>query len=387
MAMTEVQKNGVDSRIAGGRLTINLDALVANYAVLRERSGSAKCAAVVKANAYGLGAEQVVKALWNAGCDTFFVAVPEEGFALKRVYPKATIYVLNGIHETSVPSVAEGDLVPVLASLEQIELWADYWKKRGSRRPCAIQVDTGMNRLGLSLEEALAFRERNMNEHIVTPILMMSHLACADVPDHPLNVQQLESFQQVAATFDDIDSSLSNSAAIFNGPEYLFDLTRPGIALYGGEAVNGTPTALNSVIKLEARIVQVRRVNKGETISYGATHTLEHDAKIATVSVGYADGYPRAGSSAGVTLRNALPTGAHGFIAGKKVPLLGRMTMDLTMFDVSEVSDEELNGGWIELIGENILLDDAARAAGTIGYELLTSLGQRYERIYESSEL
>ena len=387
MTTTDIQKFGVDSRIAGGRLTINLDALVANYSVLRKQSGSAKCAAVVKANAYGLGAEQVVPALWNAGCDTFFVAVPEEGFAIKRIHPKAIVYVLNGIHEASVASVAEGGLVPVLASLEQIELWADYWKRHGSRRPCAIQVDTGMNRIGLSLEEALAFRARNMNEHIVTPMLIMSHLACADEPSHPLNALQLESFQLVAKTFDDIDSSLCNSAGLFMGPDYRFDVTRPGIALYGGEAVNGTPTALQHVVTVEARIAQVRKVKMGETVSYGAKHTLEHDAKIATVSVGYADGYPRAGSSAGVALRNTLPTGAHGFIAGKKVPLLGRMTMDLCMFDVTGVADEDLSGGWIELIGENILLDDAARAAGTIGYEVLTSLGQRYERIYLSSEL
>ncbi|MEM8540327.1 MAG: alanine racemase [Pseudomonadota bacterium] len=385
--MMEIHKNGVDSRIAGGRLTISLDALVANYGVLRDRSGAAKCAAVVKANAYGLGAKQVVKALWNAGCDTFFVAMPDEGFVIKRLFPNATIYVLNGIHEESVANVAEGGLVPVLGSLKQIELWADYWERHGSRRPCAIQVDTGMNRIGLSVEEAIAFRKRNMKEHIVTPMLIMTHLACADEPNHPLNAAQLDSFQIVAKAFDDIDSSLCNSAGLYMGPDYLFDVTRPGIALYGGEAVNGSPTALRPVVKLEARIAQVRHVKKSETVSYGATHKLEHDAKIATVSVGYADGYPRAGSSAGVALRQALPTGAHGFIGGKNVPLIGRMTMDLCMFDVTEVSDEHLSNGWIELIGDNILIDEAARAAGTIGYELLTSLGQRYERRYISGEI
>lgn len=385
--MTKIQKNGVDSRIAGGRLTINLDALVANYVLLRNKSGRATCAAVVKADAYGLGAIQVVSALWNAGCDTYFVAVPEEGFALKRAFPKATIYLLNGIHGASIASVAEGELVPVLSSLEQIELWADYWKRHGSRRPCAIQVDTGMNRLGLSVEEALAFRARNMKEHVVTPMLIMSHLACADEPNHPLNASQLESFQKVADTFDDIDSSLAASAGIFNGPDFLFDITRPGIALYGGEAVNGTQSALKTVVTLDARIVQIRHAKKGETISYGAKHRLERDSKIAVVSVGYADGYPRAGSSAGVALRAAAPKGAHGFIAGKKVPLLGRVTMDLCMFDVTDISDQKLGDGWIELIGENILLDDAARAAGTIGYELLTGLGPRYERQYISSEL
>lgn len=385
--MTNTQKTGVDSRIAGGRLTINLDALVNNYATLRARSGQAKCSAVVKANAYGLGAAHVVEALWNAGCDTFFVAVPEEGFAIKQEFSEATVYVLNGIHETSVASVAEGGLVPVLSSLKQIDLWADYWQRHGSRRPCAIHVDTGMNRMGLSVEEALAFRTRNMAEHIVTPMLIMSHLACADEPSHPLNAIQLESFQSVAEAFNDIESSLANSSGIFNGPDFLFDVTRPGIALYGGEAINGTPTALKTVVTLEARILQIRHVKKGQTVSYGATHTLERDSKIATVSVGYADGYPRAGSSSGVTLRNALPTGAHGFIAGKKVPQIGRVTMDLCMFDVTDIADQELDSGWLELIGDNILLDEAARAAGTVGYELLTSLGQRYERKYISGEL
>ncbi len=383
--MKPVEKSGVDSRLAGGRLTIDLDALVANYQALKKMSGNARCAAVVKANAYGLGADKVVEALWGVGCDTYFVALPQEGFAIKRLYPKATVFVLNGLHAQSIDSIAEGNLVPVLASIEQIELWARYWQKRGSRRPCAIQVDTGMNRLGLSVEETIAFRARNLKEHLVTPMLIMSHLACADEPSHPLNAQQLESFQKVASVFDDVESSLANSSAIQSGDDYLFDLTRPGIALYGGDSIEDVVNPMRPVITLEARIVQIRDVPKGETVSYGATQTLERDSRIATVSVGYADGYPRAGSGAGVALRNAVDSAAHGSIQGHKVPLLGRMTMDLSMFDVTGVPDEALARGWIELIGRDILLDDAARAAGTIGYELLTSLGHRYERIYVSN--
>lgn len=384
--MTETLKSGLDSRLAGGRLTIDLDALVANYAKLKQLSGSAKCAAVVKADAYGLGTEPVVRALWAFGCDTFFVALPHEGVAIKREYPKAVVYVLNGINERSVASVAESGLVPVLASFEQIELWANYWKRHGSRRPCAIQIDTGMNRLGLSVEEALRFRTQNMQDHKVTPILMLSHLACADEPTHPLNALQLDRFQKVAETFDDVDSSFSNTAGIFNGPDYLFDMTRPGIGIYGGQCLIGEPNPMRPVITLEAYIQQIRFARAGETVSYGATQRLERDSKIATVSVGYADGYPRSSSGSGVALRAAEPTGAFGYIAGKKVPLLGRVTMDLCMFDVTDVSDQELSSGSIELIGKNILLDDAARAAGTVSYELLTSLGNRYERRYISGE-
>lgn len=385
MTGSSIKRHGVDPRIAGGRLTIDLDAVAANYRTMVEKSGRATCAAVVKADAYGLGAERIVPTLAEQGCDTFFVAFADEGIAVRKMAPRATIYVLNGIHEQSVATVAEAGLFPVLCSLEQIDLWANYWKAHGSRRPCALQVDTGMNRLGLTLDEALAFRERNMAEHLVTPILVMSHLACADDPVHPKNSQQLDSFQRVATAFGDVDSSLANSAATLTGGDLLFDVTRPGIALYGGEALNDTPNPMQVVATLEARIAQIRHAKKGETVSYGATQTLERDTKIAITSVGYADGYPRAGSARGTPLRDALEAGAYGFVADRKVPLLGRVTMDLCMFDVTDVSDEALSTGWIELFGKNIALDTAARAAGTIGYELLTSLGNRYERQYHGS--
>ena len=276
---------------------------------------------------------------------------------------------------------ASADLRPVLSSWPGIEQWATA-RESGIATKAALHVDTGMNRLGLTVEEALAFRKRNMAEHLVSPVMIMSHLACADDPDHPLNRRQLESFQQVAAVFDDIDSSFANSAGIFLGTDFTFDLTRPGIALYGGCASVEGKTPMRPVVSLDARIVQVRKAPKGETVSYGATQMLERDTKIAVVAVGYADGYPRAGSGAGVPLRDALPDGQSGFIAGHRVPLIGRITMDLTLFDITDVPDAALEDGWIELIGPNIPLDEAAKAAGTIGYELLTSVGPRYERRY-----
>lgn len=376
---------GTDPRLAGGRLTVDLDALVANWRDLASRSGPARCAAVVKADAYGLGVEHVVPALLAADCRMFFVALPEEGVAVRRIAPRADVFVLNGVHDQSAPTMNEAGLIPVLNSLEQIELWARYCSERGLNSACAIGVDTGMNRLGLTVDEALAFRARNMEEHVVAPLLVMSHLACADQPAHPMNERQRESFQRVAEAFSDIDSSLANSAGVFLGDGYRFGVTRPGIAIYGGSTGGDGPNPMRQVVGVSARIAQLRDARKGETVSYGATQTLSRDTRIAVVSVGYADGYPRAGSGAGVPLRDVRPAGQHGFIGGVRAPLLGRITMDLTLFDVTDVPEQALDEGWIELIGPNISLDEAARAAGTIGYELLTGLGPRYERRYLQS--
>ncbi|PHP68422.1 alanine racemase [Zhengella mangrovi] len=368
--------------MATARLTVDLDALAWNYRLLAEWSGQANAAAVVKADAYGTGLEQAGTALAGAGCETFFVAVPEEAVRLKRVLPGAQVFVLSGIFdEESAAVVAEAGAVPILNSLDQIDLWAGYWKARGSRRPCAIHVDTGMNRLGLSEAEALAFADRNARDHLVTPILLMSHLACADQRDHPLNRQQLDTFQRVRSAFGDIESSLANSAGVFLGSDYHFELTRPGIALYGGEAASGMANPMRAVVRAEARILQVRRVRAGEPVSYGAAQALERDSLVAVCGAGYADGYHRAGSGAGVPLRGSVAGGFHGALAGHRVPVVGRVTMDLTLFDITDVPDAGIAGAeWIELFGGTIPLDDAARAAGTIGYELLTSLGARYHR-------
>jgi alanine racemase len=213
----KIVKTGIDPRLSGGRLVVDLDALVENWRDLSERSGSARCSAVVKADAYGLGVKHVVPALLDAGCDTFFVALPEEGLAVRNLAPDATVFILNGAHQMSVPTLMEARLVPVLSSIGEIEMWAAQCRARGNHAPCAIGIDTGMNRLGLTLGEALSFRQRNMAEHLVSPILVMSHLACADDPGHPLNRLQLESFQRVASAFEDVESSLANSAGVLLG--------------------------------------------------------------------------------------------------------------------------------------------------------------------------
>lgn len=370
----------VSPHLAGGRLTVDLAALVANWRELDRLSRPGRASAVVKANAYGLGVERVVPALWGAGCREFFVALADEGVAVKRLVPDAEVFILNGIHADNVAVIAEASCIPVLSSHAQIDLWAAHNRQRGRRLPCALQVDTGMNRLGLTPQEAIAFAARNTREAIVPLIHVMSHFACADSIDHPLNRRQIESFQAVAAAFADIDSSLSNSAGTLTLGACGHPVTRPGIALYGGEAVNDLVNPMKPVITLEGRIVQIRHVAKGDTISYGATHVASRGSRIATVSVGYADGFPRAGSGSGVPLRDVNAAGACGYIGGKRVPLVGRVTMDLTMYDVTDVAEEALSDGWIEFIGPNIPLDDVARAAGTIGYEILTGLGSRYHR-------
>lgn len=375
-----------DPRVAGGRLTVDLAALRANYRILQERAGGAQVAGVVKANAYGLGIEHVAPALWAEGCRVFFVALPAEGAALRAVLPEAYIYILAGLFETGSADIYhEWGLLPVLNSRTEIAIWEAHGWDGDVPRPCAIHVDTGMNRLGLSAEEAIAFASDNALTGAITPLLVMSHLACADDKAHPLNARQCESFQAVRGVFPQAESSLSNSAGTFLGPDFAFDLVRPGIALFGGNPVPGE-SPMHPVATAEARIIQLRMAKAGETVSYGAPMPLSRDTWIAVATVGYADGYHRALSGAGVPLRQALGQGGMGVVHGRRVPVLGRITMDLTMFDVTDLGEEVTHGDWIELFGAHVPIDEAAAAAGTIAYELLTALGSRYDRRYHGAE-
>ncbi|MBW8319955.1 MAG: alanine racemase [Rhizobium sp.] len=364
------------------RLTIDLSAIADNWRDMARRSGKARTAAVVKADAYGLGIEDVGQTLYHAGARDFFVAVPAEGATLRAYAPEARIFVLSGIWPGMEATFFEHDLVPVIASQEQLVFWMSVVAEHGDH-PCALHVDTGFNRLGLPLEDALALADDVSRPASFSPVLVLSHLACGDDPSSPMNLRQLESFRRVSAAFEGIDSSLSASAGIFLGSDYRFDLTRPGIALYGGEAVNGMENPMRPAVTAEARILQIREARAGETVSYGGTATLSRDSRLAIVSAGYADGYLRALSGSGVPLRETGIHGAFGFIAGHKVPVVGRITMDLTIFDVTDVPAGAISAGdYIELFGANMPLDYVARAAGTIGYELLTGLGLRYERRY-----
>ncbi|MGH6762783.1 MAG: alanine racemase [Phyllobacterium sp.] len=372
-----------DPRLAGGRLTVDLDALVSNWLLLHEKSRPARAAAVVKANAYGLGIEQVVPPLHAAGCRQFFVALPEEGLRIRALGLDCDIYVLNGLFAEACAAFDEYGLTPVLGSVEEVALWREHARSLGKTLSFAVHVDTGMNRLGLNLGEIEALARSCEADAAIKPVLLLSHLSCADTPDSPKNLRHLESFQKARAILGKIDSSLANSPGIFLGHDFTFDLSRPGIAIYGGEAVNDVPNPMKPVVTLEARIVQVRNATKGDVAGYGGAARLFRDTRIAICSVGYADGYHRSSSGAGVPLRETVATGGQGFIAGKRVPILGRVTMDLTSFDITDLPEGTVRAGdFIELIGPDISLDDAVRAAGTIGYELLTSLGHRYHRRY-----
>ncbi|NTF86645.1 alanine racemase [Agrobacterium rhizogenes] len=372
---------------AGLRLTVDLDALVENWRDMAHRSGRARTSAVVKADAYGLGIEDVGEALYLAGARDFFVATADEGATLRLYAPDARIFVLSGIWPGMERAFFENDLVPVIASEEQLTFWMSVLSDYGDY-PCALQVDTGFNRLGLPMEDALALADDVSRPASFAPVLVMSHLACGDDPANPMNRQQLEAFRKVSAAFEGIEASLANSAGIFLGQEYHFDLTRPGIATYGGEAVPGIANPMRPVATAEARIIQTRFVKAGETVGYGRAMQLTRDSRLAIVSAGYADGYMRSQSSGGVPLRQTDLPGGHGFIAGHRVPVAGRITMDLTIFDITDLPDNLVRAGdYVELFGSNILVDDAARAAGTIGYEMLTSLGFRHERRYISEEV
>lgn len=365
--MTEVAEE-----LAGGRLTVDLDALVRNWRRLRDRAAPAECAAVVKANAYGLGIEHAVPALTKAGCRTFFVALPLEGVRARAVAPAATIYVLNGMQGCHGETFwHEHRLQPVVGTADEIDHADD------ASIDFALQVDTGMTRLGIPVAEAERLAVSRLREGM-NITLVMTHFACADDHDHPMTHRQREEFERLADRFPGVRRSLGNSAATLDrsGPS---GLARPGVAVYGAEALNGEPP-LDPVVTLEGRIVVVREARRGETVGYGAAQTLTRDSRIAVVSVGYADGYPRAASGAGVPMRY-VNGGAQGFVRGTYVPTVGRVSMDLTAFDVTDVPDVA-EGDWIEMWGPNVAIDDVARAAGTIGYELLTGLGNRFHRTY-----
>lgn len=365
-------------------LDIDLAALAANWRAMAARSRPARASAVVKANGYGLGIEPVVRTLSEAGCRDFFTATIDEAITARRLAPHARILVLNGIYPGTEQCFRKHRLTPILCSMEQVQLWDEACTRDG-RLPYALHVDTGMNRLGVTMPEALAAAEREDTDR---PALIMSHLACADDPDRPENARQLESFQAVRRAFQGIESSLSNSAGIILGGAYLCDLTRPGIALYGGEAVNRAENPMQVVATAKARILQIRRAPAGSTVSYGATVRLPRDTKIAVCAVGYADGYLRSLSGSGIPLRDTDAPAPVASLHGQAIPVLGRVTMDLTMFDVTDVVGQKVRcGDFVELFGKSHRLDDLARSAGTIGYEILTSLGSRYARHYQSSSL
>ncbi len=376
--------SGVEFDLAGGVVTVDLGALVGNWRALARLSAPARCAAVVKADTYGLGIGPVVTALADAGCEDFFVAMPHEGAETRKAAAAARIFVLSGrLSPESAHLLREHRLIPVLNSTADIAVWeAEGWLD-GAQLPAAIHVDTGMNRLGLRFDEAVRFAEENSLTRAVHVCMVMSHLACADEPAHAMNVRQRESFERVTALFPGIDSSLSSSAGIALGSGFLHSMTRPGIALYGAAPVETLRPHLTPVVTARARILQIRVAGAGEGVGYGASQALGRDSRLAVVGAGYADGLMRSASGAGVPIRSQSQEGGFGWVAGRRVPIVGRVSMDLTVFDVTDLPAGAVNeGDFIELFGKNAPIEDFARAAGTIPYEVLTSLGRRYHREY-----
>jgi alanine racemase len=347
---------------------IDLDALASNFRQLRDCAAPAECSAVVKADAYGLGVERVVRRLLREDCTRFFVATAAEARAVRALAPTAEIGVFEGVFPSTVDALVTLGARPVLNTIEQVELWH-------GRGRALLHLDTGMNRLGLSAGDVAALAKR---PHLFAGLALdfvMTHLACADEPGHPLNAEQVARFDRMRSALPPASTSIGNSAGALLDAAYRGDLVRPGIGLYGGNPFSGRPNPMQSVVTLTAPILQLREIDEPATVGYGATHIARPPARIAVVGIGYADGYPRNLGNIGTAAVNA-----------QRVPVVGRVSMDLICVDVGALSRDEVRvGDPVELIGPTIGIDEVAAAAGTISYEILTGLGSRLIRDYVES--
>lgn len=364
---------------AGAVLTIDLGAIADNYRLLQRRAPKAVCGAAVKADAYGLGAGQVAAALADAGCRHFFVAHLDEGIRLRPLLPAdAEIYVLHGqtLEAGAEMECVQHRLMPVLNSAAQVAGWRALARRLNRSLPSIVQVDSGMSRLGLSAAETAALLNDPDGLRGLDLRYLMSHLACADQPDHPMNEKQLAAFEAMRARFPACKASLSNSSGIFLGPRYHYDLLRPGAALYGIAPVAGAANPMRPVVRLQARIIQTRTIALGDAVGYGATYRAGSVRRLATLSVGYADGWLRALSNRGAVMVGAV-----------RAPIVGRVSMDTCTIDVTDVDPAHVRpGALVDLISPAQTVDQLAADAGTIAYEILTSFGQRYHRRYLAAE-
>ena len=357
-------------------LTIDLDAIADNYRLLRDRSQGVEIAAVVKADAYGLGVEMVAPVLSDVGCRCFFVATLEEGIELRGILDTGDVHVLNGPLPGQSAAFTDHKLVPVLNSINQIEEWNGHCRIQEEKLKADLHVDTGMSRLGMDDRERRHLETTPSLLEDLALDIVISHLACSDESEHPKNEQQLEKFVTYIGKFGGRRASLAASCGFFLPPEFHFQVVRAGIALFGALPVSDKPNPMAQVVRLQGKIMQVRSVDTPQTVGYGATHTIAGPGKIATVAVGYADGYPRSLSNSGTA-----------FIGDYEVPIVGRVSMDLTTFDVSDIPDGIARPGvMVDLIGPHNSIDQLAKQSGTIDYEILTNLGKRYHRIYTGIE-
>ncbi len=344
------------------RLIVDLDAVRSNYLLMAERSGAAKTGAAIKADAYGLGLERIAPVLEKAGCTSFFCAHVSEGMMARQVLGHdAEIFILNGVQYGEAPLLRQKRLIPILSTPEQVSLWHEA----GGSDPAALHIDTGMNRLGLGWQDDVVAMAKGLNLTLV-----MSHLACAADPHHAMNRTQLNRFTAIRDAFADVRASFASSAGILHGPDFHFDLTRPGIALYGGAPLVHSGPQLASVARIEAPILQVSTLRKGDCVGYDASFIAPRDMAIATTAIGYADGLPVSAQS-----------GGFGRIDGHKVPVIGRVSMDLSVFDISALPQPPNPGDMLCLLGDD--LEALALASDTLSYALLTGLGPRFVREYK----
>ena len=351
-------------------LTIDLGAIADNYRRLAERAAPAECAAVVKADAYGLGLEPVMRRLLAAGCRTFFVATAGEGQRAREISRDAAIYVFNGAPPGSWPLLLTRELRPVLGSLDEIAEWA----VAAPTLPAALHIDTGMSRLGVAPQEAAAAAELSRGLLLE---LVISHFVSSQQPENPRNERQIAQFAAGRALFPGVPASLANSSGIFLSQRPHLELVRPGYALYGGNPTPENPNPMRPVVKLEARILALREIKARETVGYDATWTAARPSRLATLGLGYADGLPRVASlTAGAPPLEAL-------VSGFRCPIVGRVSMDAIVLDLTDAPPSiARRGDFVELLGETTGVDALAERAGTIGYEILTRLGRRYARRY-----
>ena len=365
---------------ATGLLTIDLSQIARNWQALAALVAPAECGAVVKANAYGLGADHIIPALVNAGCKTFFIATPDEAIEARRLAPDATIFALDGLMPGAGETLAAYSVIPVLSSLPEVYEWRDLAKARGEKLAAALHIDSGLNRLGLSLSDvrALADDPKSLNAFDVR--LAVSHLASADDPLDPKNEQQRAAFDTLRALLPKARASLAASDGLMLGAPYHYDLVRPGYAIYGGQAFKGGATPVRPALTAAARILQIRKVAEGETVGYAGRWQAPRKSKIAIIAAGYADGFSRAASSTWDELGGAVR------INGEFALIAGRVSMDLITADITDFKVSVERGDLAEIIGPGLTIEEAGQRAGTIGYEVLTSLSRRFHRVYVEDE-
>jgi alanine racemase len=358
-----------DLPLAGPRLTVDLAAIRANYRLLRDKAEAAACAAVVKADAYGLGAAQISRALVDEGCDSFFVATLDEAVSLRRALADGpSIMVLNGLPRGSEATALDAEIVPVLNTPRQAEAWMRLALERAARLPCVLHVDTGMARLGMDPDDVRSIAADEAARSLLDVVLVMSHLARSEETQEEGNAVQLARFRDLDATFPEAPRSFVNSSGIFLGGSYLFDLVRPGVALFGVNPTPAQPNPMSPTVRLQAPVLQLRDVPAGATVGYGSTFVAPRAMRLATIGIGYADGWPRRARIGGT-------------FGGRRLPLAGRISMDMLVVDASD-ADGLCEGDAIDMIGPDQDIDAVAEGFGTIGYEVIAALGPRIERVY-----